>query len=355
MKLSIYASIFFIIPFQIYAQHFHVQGGTSWFQGDNTPLPGAAGRGIAIGFPTGGTGGYIFSWDYSSFTGKDLWLQHGQGNVLVGHFSATAAAKLDVRTTGQRAIYVRTNQSEAIYGFSSGGNGITGVSSGNVGVYGINNAGSAGVLGDGDYIGTQGNATGTNVNRQGVRGDLIGNAAGGYAGLFNGGTTWVVGTLQKNAGAFIIDHPLEPESKYLMHSFVESPDMKNIYDGVAITDENGLAEIQLPAYFEALNMEFRYQLTCIGKFAQAIIQEEISENQFTIRTDQPEVKVSWQVTGIRHDPYAVKHRIPVEKEKEVNERGKYIFPAGYGKSSQMSLDLLKPVPIAQRKSLPAER
>ncbi len=339
-----------------YSQHFHVQGGTSWFQGDNTPLPGAAGRGIGIGFSTGATGGYVFSWDYSSFTGKDLWLQHPAGNVLIGHTSGAAAAKLDVRTTAQRAIYASTNQSEALFGTTTGGNAITGNSSSNVGVYGISTATqSAGLLGESPYIGAQGNSTGTNVNRQGVRGDLIGDTAGGYAGLFNGGTTWVIGTLQKNAGAFIIDHPLEPESKYLLHSFVESPDMKNIYDGVVITDENGLAEIQLPAYFEALNMEFRYQLTCIGKFAQAIIQEEISENQFTIRTDQPEVKVSWQVTGIRHDPYAVKHRIPVEKEKEVNERGKYIFPAGYGRSSQMSLDLLKPVPIAQSKNMLNER
>jgi len=59
-------------------------------------------------------------------------------------------------------------------------------------------------------------------------------APSGYAGLFYG-NTWVAGTLFKNAGAFRIGPPLDPANKYLSHSFVESPDMKNIYDGVATT------------------------------------------------------------------------------------------------------------------------
>jgi len=119
-----------------------------------------------------------------------------------------------------------------------------------------------------------------------------------------GGDLDVGGTLTKGAGAFKIDHPLDPANKYLVHSFVESPDMMNIYNGNIVTDGSGKATVQLPDYFQALNMEFRYQLTVIGAFAQAIINKEVSNNQFEIATNQPNIKVSWQVTGIRHDAYA---------------------------------------------------
>ena len=84
-----------------------------------------------------------------------------------------------------------------------------------------------------------------------------------WAGLFDGDVN-VTGTLSKGAGAFRIDHPLDPENKYLSHSFVESPDMKNIYDGVAIFDGAGEAIVTLPDWFEALNEDFRYQLTPMG-------------------------------------------------------------------------------------------
>ena len=43
--------------------------------------------------------------------------------------------------------------------------------------------------------------------------------------------------------------------------------MKNIYDGVVTLDVYGEAEVQLPAWFEALNTDFRYQLTAIGASA----------------------------------------------------------------------------------------
>ena len=46
----------------------------------------------------------------------------------------------------------------------------------------------------------------------------------------------VEGTLSKSAGSFKIDHPLDPANKYLYHSFVESPDMMNVYNGVITLD-----------------------------------------------------------------------------------------------------------------------
>jgi len=143
------------------------------------------------------------------------------------------------------------------------------------------------------------------------------------------GNVVVNGNLSKGGGSFKIDHPLDPANKYLYHSFVESPDMMNIYNGNVTTDANGKAIVKLPAYFEALNMEFRYQLTVIGSFAQAIVNKEVSSNQFEIATNQPNVKVSWQVTGVRHDAYANQNRIPNEVDKAPQDKGKYLHPKAF--------------------------
>ena len=135
----------------------------------------------------------------------------------------------------------------------------------------------------------------------------------------------VDGWLTKPGGSFRIDHPLDPDNKYLYHSFVESPDMMNIYNGNITTDTNGEAVVFLPEYFTALNKDFRYQLTVIGLFAQVIVLKEVAENQFVIKSDQPNIKVSWQVTGIRKDDYANFYRMKVEVEKDEGMKGKRLF------------------------------
>jgi hypothetical protein len=144
------------------------------------------------------------------------------------------------------------------------------------------------------------------------------------------GDLGVFGTLSKGGGSFKIDHPLDPANRFLLHSFVESPDMMNVYNGNVITDARGYATIDLPDWFEALNRDFRYQLTVIGTFAQAIVSKKVEHNRFEIRSSQPGVEVSWQVTGIRRDAWAEKHRIPVEVQKAPAERGKYLHPELYG-------------------------
>ena len=133
---------------------------------------------------------------------------------------------------------------------------------------------------------------------------------------------FVVGIVEQRE--FKIDHPLDAQNKYLYHSFVESPDMMNIYNGNVTTDESGEAVVKMPNYFEALNFEFRYQLTVIGQFAQAIVSRKIKNNEFAIKTSAPGVEVSWQVTGVRRDAWANKNRIQVEVEKDERERGFYL-------------------------------
>ena len=161
-------------------------------------------------------------------------------------------------------------------------------------------------------------------------------ATNGLAGNFNGNVD-VSGTLTKGGGSFKIDHPLDPANKYLSHSFVESPDMLNIYNGNVTTDDNGNATVSLPDYFAALNRDFRYQLTVIGQFAQAIVADEITNQRFTIKTDKPRVKVSWQVTGIRQDGWANKNRVPVEVQKPEGERGYYLHPEVFDQPDERSI------------------
>src|SRR6185503_18568842 len=96
-----------------------------------------------------------------------------------------------------------------------------------------------------------------------------------------------------------------------------------------VTDSNGEAIVELPAWFEALNENFRYQLTVIGTFAQAIVGEKVKDNRFLIRTSAPGVEVSWQVTGIRKDAYARAHRIPLEEMKSEHERCLYLHPEAF--------------------------
>ena len=144
-----------------------------------------------------------------------------------------------------------------------------------------------------------------------------GAATNPIAGRFEGGVQ-ITGTLTKSAGGFRIDHPLNPEDQYLQHSFVESPDMMNVYCGTAVLDDGGEAEVKLPDWFEALNREFRYQLTCVGKFVPVFISKEIAHNKFGIAGGAAGIKVCWQVTGVRHDAYAEQHRLAVEIDKDTD-------------------------------------
>jgi hypothetical protein len=171
-------------------------------------------------------------------------------------------------------------------------------------------------------------------------GNLVctGDPAGVAIGLRVTGNLTVDGSLSKGSGSFKIDHPLDPTTKYLYHSFVESPDMMNVYNGNAVLDENGEAVVELAEWFEALNSDFRYQLTTIGGFAPVYVAEEINSNHFRIAGGQPGMKVSWQVTGIRQDAYARARRIPVEEMKPENERGTYLYPEVFGQPEENTLE-----------------
>jgi trimeric autotransporter adhesin len=139
----------------------------------------------------------------------------------------------------------------------------------------------------------------------------------------------VNGNLNKLSGSFKIDDPIDPSNKYLSHSFVESPDMLNIYNGVVRLDARGEAWVVLPSYFEALNRDFRYQLTSVGSPQPRLyIAREVNGNRFKISGGRANGKVSWLVTGVRQDAWANDHRIPNEEDK-LEKRGTYLYPGAY--------------------------
>lgn len=201
------------------------------------------------------------------------------------------------------------------------------------GVRGINDFGH-GVQGQSDsHIGTEGTSnSGTAVyaeTQSGVGVWAVANS-GPWAGLFLG-PVLVTGPLSKPGGGFRIDHPADPANKYLNHSFVESSEMKNVYDGIVNMDEKGEAIVALPKWFEELNGEFRYQLTAIGASApQLHVAEEIAQGSFRIAGGAPGQRISWQLTGIRKDRWAQAHPFAVEEEKQDSQRGYYLHPELFG-------------------------
>jgi hypothetical protein len=231
-----------------------------------------------------------------------------------------------------------TGQTHGVRGqtSSSQGRGVSGVASATSGqAHGVQGTTSS-TSGRGVY----GFAGATSGTTYGVYGET--SATSGYAGYFLG-RAHVVGNLSKGGGSFKIDHPLDPKNKYLYHSFVESPDMMNLYNGNVTTDDTGYARIELPEWFGALNRDARYQLTVIDErdgpaFVQAKVVREVAQNAFAIRTSAPRTRVSWLVTGIRQDAFAEKHRIPVEEAKPLDERGTYLHPVEHGAPRDQGLD-----------------
>lgn len=266
---------------------------------------------------------------------------HVEGGSQAGVFSSSSVF-------GVYGYNTSSNIGAGVYG--AGPTGVRGESGNGVGVVG---AGITGVRGESDWgngvvgVSTYSiGASGTSYNSIGVFGEsyrgtgVYGSSQSGLAGYFTGNVR-VTGSLSKGGGSFKIDHPLDPANKYLSHSFVESPDMLNIYNGNVALDHNGEAVVELPEWFGALNRDFRYQLTCVGGFAPIYVAEKIRDNRFKIAGGRAGLEVSWQVTGIRQDAWANAHRIPVEEMKPEPERGRYLHPTVYEQPEEKGIELAR--------------
>jgi hypothetical protein len=293
--------------------------------------------------PTAGEGNGVFG------------VSTAEGNGVVGFVgSATGVVGNSVRSTGVRGVTGSGNGvvgesfgnpegriASGVLGTADSGFGVRGESTGRDGTTGVAFGPGSGAFGLNFSSDGGSGVTGTSILGSGVegvsfstdpnRGAIFGQNANGFAGVFLGKVR-VTGALTKAGGGFTVDHPLDPGNRYLSHSFVESPDMLNVYSGNVTTDAKGEAAVTLPGYFEAANRDFRYQLTVIGDFAQAVVAEEIRENRFRVRTDRPQVKVSWQVTAVRQDAWAAANRIAAEEDKAPGEKGRYLHPELFGLS-----------------------
>ena len=305
----------------------------------------------------------------NTFTGE----QNIQNLVFIGAFSSflngelnSGSTTIDLSGIGAQgfssALGSGGSGSDGIQAF--GGSGDPTTQSGNTGGRGIyaeggtGDTGGVGVFGRG-LGGLQVDGAGgffEGGNNSFFAGDGIDAAGGsGYAGNFTGNLN-VTGAIFAGTKDFRIDHPLDPANKYLTHASVESSEMMNIYTGNVTTDAQGQASVALPDWFEAENGDFRYQLTVIGQFAQAIISQKIANHQFTIRTSLPNVEVSWQVTSVRQDAYAKAHPLIVEQQKEARLRGFYIHPELYGAPAEKQIEWARhPQMLRQARELKARQ
>jgi hypothetical protein len=247
-----------------------------------------------------------------------------------------------------------TRSGTGVYGnASTEGTGVTGQSVSGTGVAAISSSGTAlsasSAIGVGVYGASAPGANNFGVVGKGQNAGVVAfnhynqhsaYLASAFGAAWFVGDVYVNGNLSKSGGGFLIDHPQDPANRLLAHAFVESSERRNLYDGVAVLDDNGRATVQLPNWFESLNADVRYQLTPLGTPAPNLhISEELKDRRFSIAGGVSGMKVCWQLTGVRQDPWALANPLTVEADKPDQEKGTYLHPEPHGHDSQRSLSL----------------
>jgi hypothetical protein len=300
----------------------------------------ATGTGI-IASGNNQTGNYLTSGTGGAFTGDD------------GSYSKAAT------TNGTGVIGLGNNLTTA----STYTTGTGGAFTGNDGLYAVGIlANGTGVIGGGNNLSTTSSLT------LGSGGAFTGNAFGVYGKSNNttGSGLWGVGVIGDgvqfgvfsltNLGAngtksFIIDHPLDPENKFLKHYSMESPEVINFYRGNITLDANGNGTVELPDYFTSINTNYSYTLTPIGSPSVTYIAEEIDENgTFKIAGGNSGQKISWYVYAERNDVNIKNNDFStaIEVQKNASQKGKYLNPAAYGKTNADAIFQTKETESVQR-------
>jgi hypothetical protein len=240
----------------------------------------------------------------------------GNGSSLVERSNALEVTKagdvgIGANPSSSYRLYVRDDY-QAIRGYSYTTTGIR-----TYGVYGSAQGG-----------------TSTNYGIYGVAGGTGTNWAGYFSGNIN-----VTGNVVKTSDEVKIDHPLDPENKYLSHSGVISDQMTSVYNGNVVLDGSGNAKVQLPEWFEAMNTDFKYQLTAIGAPGPNLyIARKVSGNSFEIAGGSKGMEVSWMVTAVRNDNFAKSNPLKIESKKKTDEIGYYLHPESFGLSEEKGID-----------------
>lgn len=277
------------------------------------------------------------------------------GRGVFGYASAASGTTFggyfqNQSTGGVGAFGYATATTGTTYGLLGQSDGTSGR-----GVYGSATAASGGTYGgyfesaSTSGIGVYGRATAVSGTVYGVRG-FASIVADGYA-------VYALGDMgASGVKPFRIDHPFDPENKYLLHYATESPEVLNCYTGKVTLDGAGEAVVELPPYFASINKDPRYTLTAVGAPMPMLhVAEEISEAalaegeragagvvlpicSFRVAGGEPGAKVSWRVEAVRNDLRMRLHGAPVEQEKAGPERGKYQHPEYYGQEPERGID-----------------
>lgn len=326
---------------------------------NGTTINVAGSETVSGGLSAGGTlsGGSISTGGSLSASGNVSAGGNVTGAFVEGNASSGPGVE-GITANGEAAVFGQNNTAGGfgVQGFGPGSNGVgLGGSSQSFGSLAHTLLGNVpiGVIGDSTSgYGIAATSDGSNaliVENSGPGDASVIIARGGGAPIFAQGTggslfldangnLTVSGAILAGVKDFKIDHPLDPANKYLYHASVESSEMMNIYTGTAQMDLSGAAVVTLPDWFEAVNGDFRYQLTAVGAPAPNLhIGREISNHQFVIAGGQSGMKVSWQVTGVRHDAFAKAHPLRVSVQKGKGERGYYLHPELYGAPAEKSL------------------
>jgi hypothetical protein len=306
---------------------------------------------------TGGGPG-IYS---SSANGTGVWAVTGSGSsaavlgdsaageVVVARQSGSVCNLRISFCSGIGAVVGRMDgrSGYGVRGFATSSLGGIGV----LGQAGINGGTGTGIRGENLSAANTGNGVegATNGPGAGVYGTESSANAGALAGRFDGNVT-INGNLTVTGAksGFFIDDPRDPAGTALAHTPVDTNEMVVTYSGNVRTGAGGRATVKLPDYAQAIAADWRYTLTPIGTFGQAIVEREVSRGAFVVRTEHPRTKVSWSVTGTRIDPFARKHPFKVVRKKTGADRGRYLHPTEIGKPA--SRGPRRPVASATRRS-----
>jgi hypothetical protein len=161
-----------------------------------------------------------------------------------------------------------------------------------------------------------------------------------YAGYFSG-NVFSTGSFSTATALTVMDHPLDPTNAVLQHAGVVSSERLTVYSGNAKIGANGEATVELPDWFDAVNSDLRYQLTAVGKQAQAWIKSGVKGNKFVIGSDTAGATISWQVSGVRADAYAKAKPFKAVEKKTGAAKGKYLHPTAHGEAASAGVDYVR--------------
>jgi len=268
----------------------------------------------------------------------------GSRNVFLGYsagYNETGSDKLYIENSNSATPLIWGDFANDMLRFN-GNVGINALPSSSYGLYVIDNdygIRSIASTSTGTYTyGVLGDADGGTARNVSIYGSGASGTGTNWAGYFYG-DVYVLGTVSKAGDKIVLDHPLDPENKFLSHTSINSDQMTNIYHGNVILDSEGNATVIMQNWVEDANKDFRYQLTAIGAPGPNLyISKKINGNKFSISGGASGMEVSWQVTGLRNDNYAKANPITVETDKTADEKGLYLHPDAFGLPEEKGIE-----------------